>query len=106
MKQLGFESVSLYWWEGETALSATGESDEAVMMRRKEPTGSVSIKLKLVPEFRRQSSDMEENRILSGWQLPRTPPPHVDIVKHLDFCTEDNEDQVEPQQNTEVHVEI
>ena len=57
----------------------------------------------------RQSSDMADqkgNRILSGRQLQRTPPPHVDVVRHLDFCTEDNEDQVEPQQNTGVRVEI
>ena len=28
------ESVSIYWWEGEMASSATGENDEAVMRRR------------------------------------------------------------------------
>ena len=42
------EFVSIYWWEGENASSATGESDEAVMRRREEPTGSASIKRKLI----------------------------------------------------------
>ena len=42
------------------ALSATGESDEAVMMRREEPTGSVSIKL-------------------SSFVVWKSSPPHVDV---------------------------
>ena len=53
------ESVSIYWWEGETVLSATGENDEAVM-RREEPTGSVSIKLSSFPVW-------------------KSSPPHVDV---------------------------
>ncbi|XP_035006111.2 axoneme-associated protein mst101(2) [Hippoglossus stenolepis] len=45
--------------------------------------------------------DHKGNRIQSGRQLQRTPPPHVDVVRHLNFCIEDDEDQVEPQQNLE-----
>nr|XP_019959672.1 PREDICTED: uncharacterized protein LOC109640227 [Paralichthys olivaceus] len=42
--------------------------------------------------------DHQGNRIPSGRQLPRTPP-HVDVVRHLNFCVEDHEDQEEPPQN-------
>ncbi|XP_062236947.1 fibrinogen- and Ig-binding protein isoform X2 [Platichthys flesus] len=45
--------------------------------------------------------DHKGNRIPSGRQLQRTPPRHVDVVRHLSFCAEDNEDEVEPQQNME-----
>ena len=68
------ESVSIYWWEGEKESTATGKNDEAVMERREEQTGSVSINLNLISDFWRQ-------RQVHKWFLHPHVPQRIQFPK-------------------------